>query len=58
MSINSEKVAEILETIVLAPSVGLVEATVGAVVSMVNEVKVMVFPTLLSISDLDIVQFE
>ena len=44
LSINSEKMAEIVETTVVAPSVGEVEETVGAVVSTVNEVKVMVFP--------------
>jgi len=44
LSINSEKVADMVETTVVAPSVGEVEEIVGAVVSTVNEVKVMVFP--------------
>ena len=35
VSINSLKVAEMLETTVVAPSVGEVEETVGAVVSVV-----------------------
>ena len=44
LSINSENVADMVETTVVAPSVGEVEEIVGAVVSTVNEVKVMVFP--------------
>ena len=44
LSINSEKVADMAETTVVALSAGEVEATVGAVVSTVNEVIVMVFP--------------
>ena len=42
VSINSLKVAEMLETTVVAPSDGEVEETVGAVVSMVLSVVVEV----------------
>ena len=44
LSINSLKVAEMLETTVFAPSDGEVEETVGATVSIVKEVSVIVFP--------------
>ena len=59
-SIDSEKVTEmeLLMLTAVAASSGEVEATVGGIVSTVNEVRVMVFPTLLSISVIRIVQFE
>ena len=47
LSITSEKVTDIeviSGSIKVAPSLGEVDETVGAVVSTVNEVKVMVFP--------------
>ena len=44
LSINSLKVAEMLETSDVAPSDGEVEETVGATVSIVKEVSVIVFP--------------
>ena len=58
LSINSEKVADMVETTVVALSAGEVEATVGAVVSTVNEVIVMVFPVFPARSWIEIVQSE
>ena len=58
LSINSENVADMVETTVVAPSVGEVEEIVGAVVSTVNEVKVMVFPVFPAVSVIVTVQSE
>ena len=44
LSMSSLKVIETLELSVVVPFTGEFEATVGAIVSTVNEVKVMEFP--------------
>ena len=58
LSINSEKVADMVEKMVVALSAGEVEVTFGAPVSTVNEVNLISLPSLLSESVIKIEQFE